>query len=398
MEQLPEDGATVLITGAGPAGLVLGNLLLAEGIDCLIVERQSRAHVERRARAGFLGAHTVRVLTAGGLAGGLLAAGRQHDTCAFRTEDGEFELVYGERGNGEVHTVYPQQDLVRDLVAEFLARGGDIRFDTEAVALTGVDGHRPELLTRTADGLTRVLSGAFVAGCDGRHGLARTAVPATAARRHHRDHRVSWLALLAAAPQSMAAVAYAVHEAGFAGHMARTPDVTRYYLQVPRGTDPQDWTDERIWSELHLRMRADRYGPLHEGAVLERRVVDMASDVQDPIQYGRLFLVGDAASLISPSAAKGANLAVMEAEILARALTAAVRGGDEKPLAAYSADCLPRIWRAQEFSHWMINLLHGPAGDHDEAVFLRGLQRARLESLRTSRRHQDHFAENYVGI
>jgi p-hydroxybenzoate 3-monooxygenase len=145
-------------------------------------------------------------------------------------------------------------------------------------------------------------------------------------------------------------------------------------------------------------MRADRHGPLHEGPVLERRIVDMNSDVLDPIQYGRLFLVGDAAGLISPAAAKGANLAVMAAEILAEGLVPALRSGDEQRLTRYSADCLPRIWRAQEFSHWMIDLLHGPAGTGDDAVFLRALQQARLESLRTSRRHQDHFAENYVGI
>ncbi|MEV6212055.1 4-hydroxybenzoate 3-monooxygenase [Kitasatospora sp. NPDC051914] len=395
---MPEQTSAVVIIGAGPAGLVLGNLLLAAGVGCTVLERQSRAHVEQRARAGFLAANTVRVLTEHGLADGLLKDGQQHDTCAFRTASGEFELRYGALGRGEVHTVYPQQHLVRDLVAEFLARGGDLRFETAAVAVTGLTGDRPQVTVQAADGGLHRLQCRFVAGCDGRHGIARTAVPAGAARRFRRDHGVSWLALLAAAPQSMAAVAYAVHEDGFAGHMARTPDITRYYLQVPRGEDPADWPDTRIWGELRHRMRADRYGPLNEGAVLERRIVDMASDVLDPIQYGRLFLVGDAASLISPSAAKGANLAVMEAETLARAMVPALRGGDEQRLARYSADCLPRIWRAQEFSHWMINLLHGPAGTGDEAVFLRELQRARLESLQTSRRHQDHFAENYVGI
>ncbi len=367
-------------------------------MDCLIVERQSRAHVEQRARAGFLAANTVRILTANGLADGLLANGQQHDTCAFRTDSGEFELGYRDLGRREVHTVYPQQDLVRDLVAEFLARGGELRFETAAIGISGLDGDRPEVLTQGPDGARRLLHGRFVAGCDGRHGLARTAIPEGAARRTGRDHGVSWLALLAAAPQSLAAVTYAVHQDGFAGHMARTPQVTRYYLQVEHGTDPADWTDDRVWDELQLRMRTDQYGPLHQGPILERRVLNMASDVLDPIQYGRLFLVGDAASLISPSAAKGANLAIMEAEVLAQALASQLRNGDEGPLTRYSADCLPRIWRAQEFSHWMINLLHGPAGKDDEAAFLRALQRTRLENLRTSRRHQDQFAEQYVGI
>ncbi|WP_245687221.1 4-hydroxybenzoate 3-monooxygenase [Streptacidiphilus griseoplanus] len=393
-----QESTAVLIIGAGPAGLVLGNLLLAAGVDCTVVERQSRAHVEQRARAGFLAAHTVRVLTEHGLADGLHTYGQQHDVCAFRTDAGEFQLAYGMLGRGEAHTVYPQQDLVRDLVAEFLARGGDLRFETAALRIDGLDGDRPSVAALTPEGSEVLFSARFVAGCDGQHGIARSAVPPGAVRRYRRDHGVSWLALLAAAPQSMAAVAYAVHRDGFAGHMARSPEVTRYYLQCEPGTDPQSWTHDRIWAELHHRMRADRHGPLRQGEILERRVVDMRSDVLDPIQYGPLFLVGDAAGLISPAAAKGANLAVMESEVLARALAARLGGGDEQLLARYSADCLPRIWRAQEFSHWMINLLHGPSGDDDEAVFLRALQHARLESLRDSRRHQDHFAENYVGI
>ncbi|MFE0463146.1 4-hydroxybenzoate 3-monooxygenase [Kitasatospora sp. NPDC058965] len=398
MDQTRVDETTVLIVGAGPAGLVLGNLLLAAGIDCVVVEQRDRAYVEQRARAGFLAANTVRVLVENGLADGLVKNSQQHDTCAFRTEEGEFQLAYGELGAGEVHTVYPQQALVTDLVAEFLARGGDLRFETAAVGVDGLDGDRVELLTRTADGATRLLRGQFLAGCDGRHGFARTAFPADAARRHRREHGVSWLALLAGAPQSMAAITYAVHEDGFAGHMARSADVTRYYLQVPAGTDPADWSDRRVWDELAHRMRADRHGGLHQGPILERRVITMASDVQDPMQYGRLFLVGDAASLISPSAAKGANLAVMAAETLAHALVAQLHRADDTALQRYSTDCLPRIWRAQEFSHWMIGLLHGPAGEAGDAPFLRSLQRARLANLRDSRRHQDQFAQEYVGI
>jgi p-hydroxybenzoate 3-monooxygenase len=180
--------------------------------------------------------------------------------------------------------------------------------------------------------------------------------------------------------------------------MARTATITRYYLQVPRGEDAETWTDERVWDELRLRMRADQYGELKQGPIVERRVVDMTSHVLDPIQHERLFLAGDAASLISPSAAKGANLALMAAELLGQAMASAVNHGDERLLARYSADCLPRIWRAQEFSHWMINLLHGPFGDSEDAVFARSLQRARLESLQNSRTHQDFFAENYIGI
>ena len=385
------DGTGVLVIGAGPAGLVLGNILRAHGIDCVILERSSREHVENRARAGFLAANSVRILDEHGLSAGLHAHGQRHDTCAFRGEHGQFELKYSELGRGEAHTVYPQQNLVRDLIASFLERGGELHFDTPVLGVHDVDSDRPWVATDSGNWRAR-----FVAGCDGQHGVAQAAMPAS--RRYRRDHQVSWLALLAEAPPSMAAVMYAIHANGFAGHMARTPSVTRYYLQVPAGHDPEIWSESQIWEELSLRMRVDEYGALKQGSIIERRVVDMRSNVLDPIQHGRLFLVGDAASLISPSAAKGANLAIMEADTLGRAMIAALLHGDECALSRYSADCLPRVWRAQEFSHWMIQLLHAPSGTGDDAVFLRALQRVRLESLQTSRAHQDFFAENYLGI
>lgn len=393
-----EDQATVVIIGAGPAGLVLGNLLLAEGIDCLILERGTREYVQTRARAGFLVANSVRILEQNGLAAGLLHNGQTHDVCAFRGAHGQFELNYGELGLREQHTVYPQQFLVTDLIAEFLSRGGDLRFGATVTEIADVHADQPVVTYRDADGMVRRATGRFVAGCDGNTGVSRQSVAAQAVTRHRRDHGIAWLALLIEAPQSMCAVTYAIHEDGFAGHMARSPAVTRYYLQCSPGEDPESWSDQRVWAALNRRMRTDEFGPLHEGRVSERRVVHLRSDVIDPIQHGRLFLAGDAASLISPSAAKGANLAIMESDILAKAMIAALRKDDEQPLAGYTTTCLPRIWRAQEFSHWMIQLLHGPPGDDEDARFLRELQRARLESLRESRTHQDFFAEHYVGI
>ncbi|MFJ9564964.1 4-hydroxybenzoate 3-monooxygenase [Streptomyces fuscichromogenes] len=400
----------VVILGAGPAGLVLGNLLLDRGIDCVILERRDRGAVEGRARAGFLAAHSVRVLTEHGLAAGLLARGRTHTSCLFRSDRGEFTLDYGKSGLGEPHTVYPQQELVRDLIAEYLRRGGEIRFGAEA----------EEVTEEAAEGRVRVrvrggadVTGRYAAGCDGHRGTGRAALTARGTRTARWDHGVSWLAVLVAAPPSLAAVGYALHERGFAGHMARTATVTRYYLQCPRGTDPADWSEDRIWTELATRLRTAEFGPLRHGPVLEKAVVDLRSDVLESPGAGRLWLAGDAAGLISPSAAKGANLAVLQAELLALALEGALAHGDRTGLARYAADCLPRVWRAHEFSHWMSGLLHGPADPHgastgtgtdsgtgggDQARYGRALQYARLESLRTSRTHQDFFAENYTGI
>ncbi|MFD0638863.1 4-hydroxybenzoate 3-monooxygenase [Catenulispora yoronensis] len=388
----------MVILGAGPAGLVLANLLHQSGIDCVVLERASREHVETRARAGYLAPETVRILERHGLADGLRARGREHDVCEFRTPEGRFRLRYGGLGRGEPHTVYPQQSLVSDLIAEFTAAGGRIAFETEARSVTGVDGDRPTVLTHDLDGRPTQWPASYVAGCDGRHGAARRAIPAADARRRHSDHGVSWLAVLVAAPASMDAVGYAVHREGFAGHMSRGPETTRYYLQCDRGTATDSWSEDRIWSALAHRLRADEYGPLREGPVLERGIVHLESDVLRPLRHGSLFLVGDAASLVSPSAAKGANLAVLEAEILAQALAAAVLRGDPRPLLRYSDRCLSHIWRAQEFSHWMIRLLHAPTAPQESSGFHDSLRYARLESLRTSRSHQDWFAENYVGL
>ncbi|MET9692466.1 4-hydroxybenzoate 3-monooxygenase [Streptomyces sp. NPDC006514] len=394
------ESADVVVLGAGPAGLVLGILLHAAGIDCVILERASRTHVQTRARAGFLAPNTVRILDRHGLADGLHRHGRRHGTCEFRTEDGRFRLDYGALGQGAQHHVYPQQNLVTDLLNHYLDLGGRICFRTEALVVQDTDGTRPSVTTRGPDGRSTRWTARYVAGCDGRYGAARRSLPPGAVRHHQYDHGVTWLGLLAEAPASLDAVGYAIHDRGFAGHMARTSDITRYYLQWQRGTPADAWSEQRIWDELDVRMRAEDHGPLRRGRLLERGVFDLACDVVEPLRHGSLFLAGDAASLLAPAAAKGANLAVLEAEILAEALVDALTRGDTAGLDGYSDRCLAHIWRAQEFTGWMTRLLHATP-DRDQCAgsfFHAALRRSRLASLRTSRIHQDWFAENYVGV
>ncbi|MFJ3881661.1 4-hydroxybenzoate 3-monooxygenase [Streptomyces sp. NPDC090077] len=390
--------ADVVILGAGPAGLVLGNLLLAAGTDCVILERASPSRVRTRARAGFLAPNTVRILDGHGLADGLHRYGHPHAACEFRTQDGRFRLDYGALGQGGRHHVYPQQDLVTDLLRHYLGRGGRIRFRTEVLAVHDTDGTRPSVTARGPDGRTVRWTARYVAGCDGRRGAARRSLPADAV--HHHDHGVTWLGLLAQAPPSLDAVGYAVHDRGFAGHMARTPEVTRYYLQWQRGTAADAWPEQRIWDELDIRMRAPEYGPLNRGALLERGLFDLSCDVAEPLRHGSLFLAGDAASVLAPAAAKGANLAVLEAEMLAEALVDALTRGDTGGLDTYSDRSLEHIWRAQEFTGWMTRLLHAPPdGDPGAGSFFQAARRrSRIASLRTSRSHQDWFADNYVGV
>ncbi|MFI6638702.1 4-hydroxybenzoate 3-monooxygenase [Streptomyces sp. NPDC050504] len=387
----------MVIVGAGPAGLVLGNVLHSGGVDCVILERAAEEHVTTRARAGFLAAHTVRVLERNGLAEGLRRRGQRHGVCEFRTEDDRFRLDYGRFGRGEHHTVYQQHELLADLLERFRGSGGRILFETEATVVRDADTTRPSVAVREPDGRPGTWRTRYVAGCDGRHGAARRALKPGSVR-HHRDHGVSWLGLLAEAPPSLDAVGYALHRRGFAGHMARSSATTRYYLQCARGTTPETWSEERIWDELALRMRAADYGPLRRGRILQRTVVALESDVLEPLRHGSLFLAGDAASLVAPSAAKGANLAVLEAEILGRALIDDLVHADPEPLDRYSARCLQHIWRAQAFSHWMVELLHGATDPNGDCRFQDGLRHSRIEALRTSRTQQDWFAENYVGV
>ena len=382
------------IVGAGPAGLLLAHLLHREGIDSIIVENRSREYVEHRVRAGVLEQGTVDLLTAAGVGERLRREGLRHHG---------IELRFGGRGHridltaltdGKSITVYGQQEVVKDLVNARLAAGGQILFDVADVAVRDIESPAPRIVF-SRDGDIQEICCEIIAGCDGFHGVCRPSIPAHALRTFERSYPFAWLGILAAAPPSHDELIYAYHDHGFALFSMRSPEVTRLYLQVAPDEDIAAWPDARVWEELHTRLETDDNWTLSEGPVLEKGVTPMRSFVVEPMQYGRLVLAGDAAHIVPPTGAKGMNLAVADVSVLARALVALFKSGREEPLAAYSATCLKRVWRAEHFSWWMTSMLHRfPEADG----FQQRLQRSQLEYVVGSRAASSSLAENYVGL
>ncbi|MGA5302832.1 4-hydroxybenzoate 3-monooxygenase [Nucisporomicrobium flavum] len=372
------------IIGAGPAGLVLARLLQREGIDAVILERRSRPYVEGRVRAGVLEHGTADLLEDLGVGARMRREGMVHRGIELRFA-GAGHRIDLEGLTGRTITVYGQQEVVKDLIAARLADGLPLHFEAE---VTGVDG---TTVTYKHDGVEQRLECDVVAGCDGSHGVTAGALPAGAVRRHERVYPYAWLGILARAPAANEELVYAYHERGFALHSMRTPEIVRLYLQVPPGTDLAEWPDERIWDELRRRLGL----PLVAGPVLERGVTPMRSVVVEPMRHDRLFLAGDAAHIVPPTGAKGLNLAVADVRVLAEALTAYFRDGDEKLMDAYSDTCLRRVWQVQRFSNWMTSMLHRHPGDDP---FDHGLQVAELAYVTGSTAAATTLAENYVGL
>jgi p-hydroxybenzoate 3-monooxygenase len=274
-------------------------------------------------------------------------------------------------------------------------RGGDIRFGVRDVRLHGLDTDRPSVsYTCPETGRRDVVHADFVAGCDGARGVRRASLPPERVRVSRHDYGIGWLALLAEAPPSNDCVVFGIHPDGFAGHMARSPEVTRYYLECPPGDDPDNWPHERVWAELRQRLAAAGAPPLTEGRLIEKRVLDMHNYVVEPMRFGRLFLAGDAAHLTAPIAAKGMNLALHDAFLLGDGLAAYVTNGETGGLNRYSEACLGRVWDYQEFSQWLCEVYHGTSsGDPYRA----GTTRARLRRVFGSPAAAAAFAEQYLG-
>jgi p-hydroxybenzoate 3-monooxygenase len=384
----------VAIIGAGPAGLLLSHLLHLRGIESVVLENRSREAIESTIRAGVLEQGTVDILNNAGVGQRMRREGLAHHGIELRFEGQGHRIDFGELTNGKGITVYAQHEVIKDLVAARLTASGQIYFGVENVTLQNIDSKKPRVQFRHGD-TSYELECDFIAGCDGYHGVCRPAIPADQRREYGRTYPFGWLGILVNAPASAKELIYAYHQRGFALLSMRSPTVQRLYVQCDPHDDIANWSDDRIWGELHARL-ADNFGwKLTEGPVTQKGIIAMRSFVCEPMQFGRLFLAGDAAHIVPPTGAKGLNLAVHDVSVLARALAAYYKSGGEELLAAYSKTCLLRVWRGEHFSWWMTSMLHR---DPNDDMFQQNLQLSQLRYVAASAAASASLAENYVGL
>ncbi|MGC0418304.1 4-hydroxybenzoate 3-monooxygenase [Embleya sp. AB8] len=382
----------VAIIGAGPAGLLLSQLLHDRGIDTVVLEARGRDYCERRQRAGMLEQATVDVLRAAGAADRLDREGLVHHGIHLRFAGTDRHIDFPSRTGGRSVTVYGQTEIVKDLIAKRVAEGARLYFDAPVTSIEGIDGDAPRVRF-VRDGVEEVLDCELIAGCDGFHGVSRAAIPADVLRTYERVHPFAWLGILAEVAPSTDDLIYAYSERGFALHSMRSSEVSRLYLQVAPDADLADWPDERIWAELRERLALPGW-TLDEGPISERSITPMRSFVAEPMSFGRLFLAGDAAHIVPPTGAKGLNLAMADVRVLGDAVGEWYERGSRGGLDAYSDTCLRRVWRAEHFSYWMTTLLHLDPG---AAEFEQRCQLAQLAYVADSEAAMDSLAENYVG-
>jgi p-hydroxybenzoate 3-monooxygenase len=380
------------IVGAGPAGLFLSHLLHLRGIESVVLERHSRDYVENRIRAGVLEHTTEDLLVQSGVGQRMQAQGLPHEGVNLRFNRRDHRIDFRALTGHHV-MVYSQHLLVQDLIAARLAAAGQILFEAHDVAIHDITTDRPRITWRQ-NGLDAALDCSFIAGCDGFHGICRLSIPTDALRLFERDYPFGWLGILAEAPPSSTELVYVNHERGFALLSLRSPSVSRLYLQCAPDEDIAVWSDDRIWAELCTRTERDGFA-LRQGRILQKNVTPMRSFVAEPMQYGRLFLLGDAAHIVPPTGAKGLNLAVADVAVLAPALEAWFTAARTDLLAAWSKACLSRVWKVQRFSWWMTSMLHR---FDEHSSFDRRVQLAELEYLAASTAAKTALAENYVGL
>lgn len=382
------------IVGGGPAGLMLSHLLHLQGIDSIVLEARTRDEVEGTIRAGVLEQNTVDLMVDTGLGDRLEREGFVHTGVEFRFAGEGRRIDFESLTDGRAVTVYPQHEVIKDLIAQRLSDGGDIRFGVSEVEVHGHTGESPHIDFIDRDGHAQSLHCSLVAGCDGSRTGTRDLIPTPAVRTDHfKKYPFAWFGILAEAPQTSEELIYAHHERGFALCSTRTPEVQRHYLQVDPDDSVDRWPDERIWEELHRRVDGDG-AEVKEGRIFSKTVLGFRSFVCEPMQHGRLFLAGDSAHTVPPTGAKGMNLAIADVWVLARAMSEYFSSGSVSGLDGYTAAVMPRIWRAQHFSWWMSSMLHTMP---DASRFDIQRQIAELDVVTRSEAGRTLIAENYVG-
>jgi p-hydroxybenzoate 3-monooxygenase len=382
------------IIGAGPAGLVLAHLLHLAGIDSVVIEVRSRKYVEERIRAGVLEQTTVDLLRSAGLGERMDREGLNHHGIDLGFRGRRHRIDLSDLTGGKSVTVYGQHEVVKDFIARRLSDGLPIFFEASDATIHDLTTDAPSIEFIHGDEKYE-LACDYIAGCDGFHGICRPSIPASALTFYDREYPFAWLGILAEAPPSREELVYQNSPGGFALYSMRSPSITRLYLQCDPAEDLSGWSDDRIWSELTLRLRGEDGWSPQPGKIIQRGITGMRSFVTDPMQYGRLFLLGDAAHIVPPTGAKGMNLAIADACILSCALESFYDQQNSQALSAYSETCLRRIWKVQRFSWWMTSMLHNFGGDKPFDI---QRQLAELDYVTSSRAAATTLAENYVGL
>ena len=383
----------VAIIGAGPAGLLLGHLLRAEGIEVVVIERAAPDYVLGRIRAGVLERTTTDLMDRLGLGARMHAEGLPHD--GFHLADGERLIrIDIEALTGKKVMVYGQTEVARDLMEAAPERGLEIIYEAGDVALHAVDSDAP-YVTYSKDGVTYRIDAQFFCGCDGFHGPSRKAVPASVAKAYEKVYPFGWLGILADVPPCHHELIYANHDRGFALASMRSESRSRYYIQVPLDEKIEEWPDDRLWDELATRLGPEAAANMTRGPALEKSIAPLRSFVFEPMRYGRLMLAGDSAHIVPPTGAKGLNLAASDVHYLSEALIGYFNRGDADAVAGYSDKALARVWKSERFSWQLTKLMHRfPDGD----AFDRRMQVAELDYIASSHAAQTTIAENYVGL
>ena len=383
----------VAIVGAGPAGLLLGHLLRAEGIDCVIVERATPEYVLGRIRAGVLEPVTIDLMSRLGLVSRMNAEGLLHDGVNLADGDNLIHINLAEL-TGQQVMVYGQTEITRDLMAAAEERGLEVIYEAADVALHDIESEKP-YLSYSKDGAEHRIDASFVCGCDGFHGPSRKAIPESIGKSFERVYPFGWLGILADVPPCNDELIYANHERGFALASMRSNTRSRYYIDVPLSEKVEDWPDDRIWDELAVRLGPEAAANMTRGPSIEKSIAPLRSFVFEPMHYGSLFLAGDAAHIVPPTGAKGLNLAASDVHYLSDALIMYFKKNDSIGIANYSETALARVWKSERFSWSLTKLMHRFP---DDGPFERRMQVAELNYISGSVAAQTSIAENYVGL